>query len=147
LRVTPVQDAICENLQQLGIFAHRARFFSHEHDVVVSAGTARKARAGKLVLPISSAYLAASLTIDRCTPPANWISSGEPARDRSRNTGHKHRENTIEHLANIGASAYLIRKISSAIPIAFTLAFVAKRGFGFWHVIEAIVPVTVGFPD
>jgi hypothetical protein len=35
--------------------------FSHEHDVVVSAGTARKARAGKLVLRISSAYLAASL--------------------------------------------------------------------------------------
>jgi hypothetical protein len=28
LRAIPVQEAICENLQQLGIFAHRARFLA-----------------------------------------------------------------------------------------------------------------------
>jgi hypothetical protein len=31
-----------------------------------------------------------------------------------------------------------------AIPIAFALADVVKRGFGFRHVIEAISPVTLG---
>jgi hypothetical protein len=56
--VTPTTDdrryaVSCPHLRSPDLTRH--------HDVVVSAGTARNARAGKLVSPSSSAYLAASL--------------------------------------------------------------------------------------
>jgi hypothetical protein len=45
----------------------------------------------------------------------------------------------------LAMAAILIRQIGLAIPIAFALAYVVKRGLGFRRVIEAIIPVTAGF--
>lgn len=45
----------------------------------------------------------------------------------------------------LAMTAILIRQIGLAIPIAFALAYVIKRGFGFRRVIEAITPITAGF--
>ena len=54
------------------------------------------------------------------------------------------RAETIAGLA-LAMTAILIRQIGLAIPIAFALAYVIKRGFSFRRVIEAIIPVTAGF--
>lgn len=45
----------------------------------------------------------------------------------------------------LAMAAILIRQIGLAIPIAFALAYVVKRGLGFRRVTEAIIPVTAGF--
>src|SRR5262249_41407136 len=41
--------------------------------------------------------------------------------------------------------AILIRQSGLAIPIAFAIAYLAKRGFGFWRLAEAAAPIVAGF--
>jgi 4-amino-4-deoxy-L-arabinose transferase-like glycosyltransferase len=44
----------------------------------------------------------------------------------------------------LAMAAVLIRQIGLAIPIAFALAYLAKRRLGFWRLIEAAIPVLAG---
>jgi hypothetical protein len=56
--------------------------------------------------------------------------------------GRQRRGGRIEIVAGLALAmaAILIHQIGLAIPIAY----VAKRGLGFWRVVEAIIPVVAG---
>jgi Dolichyl-phosphate-mannose-protein mannosyltransferase len=45
----------------------------------------------------------------------------------------------------LAMAAILIRQIGLAIPIAFAVAYIVKRGFGLSRLIEATIPVVLGF--
>ena len=45
----------------------------------------------------------------------------------------------------LAMAAILIRQIGLAILIAFAIAYVVKRGLGFWRIVEAIILVVAGF--
>jgi hypothetical protein len=57
----------------------------------------------------------------------------------------RERHNEIVAGLALAMAAILIRQIGLAIPIAFAIAYVVKFRFSYWRVIEAAIPVAVGF--
>jgi hypothetical protein len=97
---------------------------------------------GALTLAFSPIYFALSFTFMTDVPftAVSTVSSWLLLRGLRRQA-------RIEVIAGLGfaMTAILIRQIGLAIPIAFALAYVAKRGLGVRHLFEAIIPIITGF--
>jgi hypothetical protein len=96
---------------------------------------------GALMLAFGPIYFALSFTFMTDVPFTAVATASSWLLVRGlRRTG---RAEIIAGLA-LAMAAILIRQIGLAIPIAFAFAYLAKRGLGFWRLIEAVIPIVAG---
>jgi hypothetical protein len=117
--------------------------------VVATYALLREARAkpgtaliGALALAFSPIYFALSFTFMTDVPFTAVATASSWLLLRGLRRGG--RAEVVAGLA-LAMAAILIRQIGLAIPIAFAVAYIVKRGFGLWRLIEATIPVVLGF--